>query len=94
MVTRKDPYDRFDGVYWPEEAVDLATALRIFTVNGAIAGKQATETGSLEVGKAADFIILDRNPFTIAENELSDVQALYTYIDGIEVWAMNPEGAK
>ena len=94
MVTRKDPYDRFDGVYWPEEAVDLATALRIFTVNGAIAGKQATETGSLEVGKAADFIILDRNPFTIAENELSNVQALYTYIDGIEVWAMNPKGAK
>ena len=94
MVTRKDPYERFDGVYWAEEAVDLATALRIFTINGAIAGKQAAETGSLEVGKAADFIILDRNPFTITANELSDVQALYTYIDGVEVWAMNPKGAK
>ncbi|SVB10763.1 uncharacterized protein METZ01_LOCUS163617, partial [marine metagenome] len=94
MVTRKDPYERFEGDYWLEEAVDLATALRIFTINGATAGKQAAETGSLEVGKAADFIVLDRNPFTIAEDELSDVQAVYTYIDGVEVWAMNPRGVK
>ncbi len=92
MVTRKDPYDRFAGVYWPEEAVDLATALRIFTVNGAIAGKQGTDTGSLEVGKAADFIILDRNPFAIPADELGNVQALYTYIDGVELWAMKTGG--
>ena len=94
MVTRKDPYERFEGDYWLEEAVDLATALRIFTINGAIAGKQAAETGSLEVGKAADFIVLDRNPFTIAEDELGNVLVVYTYIDGVAVWAMNPKGAK
>jgi len=89
MVTRKDPYDRFKGTYWPEEAVDLATAIRIFTINGAIAGKQAAETGSLEVGKAADFIILDRNPFKIPVTEIGDIEVLFTYIDGAELWAKN-----
>lgn len=86
MVTRRDPYDRFPGVYWPEEAVDLATALKIFTLNGAVAGRQETTTGSLTPGKRADFIVLDRNPFDIPANALGDVRVLQTFIDGVQVW--------
>ena len=87
MVSRRDPYGQHEGALWPEQAVDLATALRIFTINGAVAGKQAALTGSLEVGKRADFIVLDRNPFDIPVTELGDVQVVRTFVDGDEVWA-------
>ncbi len=87
MVTRKDPYGQHPGVFWPEQAVDLATAIRIFTINSAIAGKHEAQTGSLEVGKRADFIVLDRNPFEIPADTLGDVQVLHTYIDGVPVWS-------
>jgi predicted amidohydrolase YtcJ len=87
MVTRKDPYGQYPGVFWPEQAVDLATAIRIFTFNSAIAGRHEAHTGSLEVGKRADFIVLDRNPFEIPADTLGDVQVLGTYIDGVSVWS-------
>ena len=82
MVTRKNPYVDFPGEQWPEQAVDLADAIRIFTRNGAAAGKSEDRTGSLEVGKAADFIVLDRNIFEIPIADVSDVKVLMTVVDG------------
>ena len=90
MVSRADPYGRFEGVYWAEQAIDLTEALRIFTINGAVAGKQADTTGSLEVGKRADFIVLATNPFEMAVADISEIQVLRTYVDGVEVWAAPP----
>ena len=89
MVTRRDPYHQFPGELWPEQAVDLETALRIFTINGAVAGKQADRTGSIEVGKSADFIVLDRNIFQIPVEDVSETKVLSTVISGKEVY--NPE---
>ena len=71
---------------WPEQAIDLAATLRIFTINGAVAGKQAERTGSIEVGKAADFIVLDRNLFAIPVADISDTQVLLTVLDGVPVY--------
>ena len=85
MVTRADPLHRFPGALWSDQAVDLSTALRIFTYNGAVAGRQEQETGSLEAGKQADFIILDRNPFAIPAADISEVQVLRTVVGGVEV---------
>ena len=86
MVSREDPYGKNPGKYWPEQAVDLKTALRIFTINGAVAGKQEKTTGSLEAGKRADFIILESNIFEIPTAALSDVQVLQTFVDGEAVF--------
>ena len=61
MVTRRDPYGVYPGALGAEQAVDLETALRIFTIDGAVAGKHEDRTGTIEVGKSADFIVLDRN---------------------------------
>ena len=87
MVTRRDPYGNFPGTLWPEQAVDLETALRIFTLNGAAAGKQADRTGSLEVGKSADFIVLDRNIFQVPVEDISETKVLLTVVSGREVYS-------
>ncbi|MBT7951512.1 MAG: amidohydrolase [Gammaproteobacteria bacterium] len=87
MVSRKDPYGVRPGVMWQEQGIDLVTALRIFTINGAISGKHADKTGSIEVGKSADFIILDRNIFQIPIDEISDTKILSTFVSGKEVYS-------
>ena len=86
LVTRRDPYGNFPGALWIEQAVDLETALRIFTINGAVAGKQADRTGTIEAGKSADFIVLDRNLFEIPPEDISDTQVLLTVVSGREVY--------
>ena len=87
MVTRRDPYGNFPGALWPEQAVDLETAIRIFTINGAAAGKQAHRTGSIEVGKSADFIVLDRNIFQVPVEDISETKVLLTVVSGEEVYS-------
>jgi predicted amidohydrolase YtcJ len=86
MVTRKDPYGVRPGVLWAEQAIDLTTTLRIFTINGAVAGKHADKTGSIETGKSADFIILDRNIFDIPVTDISEIKILSTVVSGKEVY--------
>jgi len=87
MVTRRDPYGIRPGVLWEEQAIDLETTIRIFTINGAVAGKHGDKTGSLEVGKSADFIILDRNIFNIPVEDISDTKILSTFVSGKEVYS-------
>jgi predicted amidohydrolase YtcJ len=82
MVTRLDPYGVNAGNLNPAEAVDLATALRIFTRNGAEALYTQDSTGSIEVGKSADFIVLDHNLFEIAPEQIGDTKVLRTVFRG------------
>ncbi len=69
-------------VYAPEERVDVATALRWYTVNGARAGFEEKEKGTLAAGKLADLIVLDRDPLTTPSAELAKVKVLATFIGG------------
>ena len=82
MVTRSDPAGAGSPADWPEQAIDLATTLRIFTINGAIANKAGDLTGSLEIGKAADFILLDRNIFDVPIADVGDTQVTLVVVDG------------
>lgn len=86
MVTRRDPYGKAPGALWREQAIDLAAAVRIFTINGASAAKHEDATGSLEVGKSADFIIIDRNIFAAPVEDISETQTLLTVVGGKEVY--------
>jgi predicted amidohydrolase YtcJ len=85
-ITRRDP-EADSGLAWiPEELVDLPTMVAAYTINGAFANHQETETGSLEVGKAADLIVLDRNLFHIPATEIHRARVLLTLLEGSEVY--------
>jgi predicted amidohydrolase YtcJ len=85
MVTRADPSGVSDATLWADQSVDLATTIRIFTHNGAIANKVGDTSGSLEVGKDADFILLDRNIFDVPITDVGETKVLLSVVGGNEV---------
>jgi predicted amidohydrolase YtcJ len=69
-----------------DQGIELAQALRIFTLAGAEALYLEAETGSLAPGKMADFIVLDRQLFDIPPDQISDTQVLLTVFGGKEIY--------
>jgi predicted amidohydrolase YtcJ len=90
MVTRRDPSGQFEGALWPEQAIDVETALRAYTCNAAQAIGMADTTGSLEVGKSADFAVLDRHLFEIGSHEIGATRVLATWFEGRPVYEAAP----
>ncbi len=70
----------------PEEAIDLPTALAAYTIGAAYAADRDTETGSLEVGKDADLIVLSENVFALPPGEIARSKVLLTLLGGKPVW--------
>jgi hypothetical protein len=66
----------------PEERITVEQALTLYTHNGAYVGFEEHEKGSLEPGKFADFIVVDRDVLSVPAEELKDVQVLRTYVGG------------
>lgn len=85
-MTRRGPDDPPGDAWIPEEKVDLETMLRAYTTNGAWLSHDEKSRGSLEPGKAADIIVLDRNLFKIPASEIGRVKVLLTLLDGREVF--------
>ena len=91
MVTRRDPYlPDPTQAKWEEQAIDLETALRIFTINGAKALKLADTTGSIETGKSADLVVIDRNLFEIPATDIADTQVFLTLLEGKTIHESSP----
>lgn len=65
-----------------EERLTVPEALQLYTRHGAYIGFEEGRKGSLEAGKLADFIVVDRDVLTIPHDELKDVQVLRTYVGG------------
>ena len=86
MVTRMDPTGQDLTVGWTDESVDLAVAIKIFTINSAVANKDGEESGSLIAGKNADFIVLDRNIFDVPIEDVGETQVLLTVVGGEPVF--------
>jgi predicted amidohydrolase YtcJ len=86
-MTRRDPMDAGASVWNPAQRVSLETLLRAYTIEGATLNHRERDTGSLEVGKAADFIILDRDLFAIPPEDIGKTRVLATFVDGVQVHA-------
>ncbi|MBS1699939.1 MAG: amidohydrolase [Actinobacteria bacterium] len=87
LVTRADPLRRAPGTLWPEQAITAEEALQVFTRNSAVAMGLGAETGSLEVGKSADFVVLDRDAIAGPADAIIDARVLSTWFAGREVYA-------
>lgn len=79
-VTRKTL--KGEGPFVPTEALSVEEALRAFTLNGAYASHEEATKGSIEVGKMADFVILDHNPTKVTPQEIGQISVLATYLNG------------
>ena len=81
-VTRQTLDGAPDGGWFPEQRIDLETALRAYTVNNAWAAGEEAIKGSIAPGKLADLVVLDRDPFDTPAQQLKDVRVLLTIVDG------------
>ena len=68
------------------EKLTVAEAIRAYTLDAAYAVEAESYSGSLEVGKHADFIVLDRNLFEIPEDDIVETQVLRTVVNGRTVF--------
>jgi predicted amidohydrolase YtcJ len=79
VVTRK----AYSGeLLAPEQALSVKDALRLYTINGAYASFEEDIKGSIEPGKLADMVVLDRDILAIPQEELKEMKALMTIVGG------------
>ena len=85
-ITRQDQNNEPPGGWFPEERMSREEAFASFTIDAAYAGHQEDIIGSLAPGKKADFIIIDRDIFTIPESEIWQTQVEQTWVGGEQVY--------
>jgi len=78
-----DPSDAF----WPEERVTVEQMVESFTINGAYANFLEDETGSIEVGKSADLVVLSENILELPPEEITQAKVELTLFRGRPVYA-------
>ena len=76
----------YEGQLHPEEALTREQAIRFYTINNAHLLFLEDRIGSLEEGKQADFVVIDRDLLTCPEEEIRETRALATYLDGKRVF--------
>lgn len=81
-VTRMGPNGETDTPFLPEQRISLEDAIRAYTLNAAYLNRLDDRTGSIEAGKLADLIVLDRNLFRIDPQEISEARVLLTLFAG------------
>lgn len=91
-VNRTDYKGFPDGGWKPEEKLTVKQMVRGFTVQGAMASFEENIKGTIEAGKLADFIVLSKDPFRIAPEELRSVKVEETYLEGELVYGRTETG--
>jgi predicted amidohydrolase YtcJ len=81
-ITRQDPEGQPPGGWMPEERLSREEMLKSFTFNAAYAAHAENDLGSLEVGKLADMVLLDKNVMTIDPTEILSTRPLLTIVGG------------
>jgi predicted amidohydrolase YtcJ len=85
-VTRQDKDGLPIAGWYPEQEMSLKEAFRCFTLDAAYAGHQEKTLGSLETGKYADFIVIDRDLFKMSPYDIHQTTVLETWVGGRQVY--------
>ena len=85
-VARKDLENFPEGGYKMEQALLREETLRGMTIWAAYSNFEEDEKGSIEPGKFADFIILDKNIMEVSEDEIPNIKVLQTWLNGEKVF--------
>jgi predicted amidohydrolase YtcJ len=88
-VTRKTLKMLPEGGYEPDQKMTREQALKSYTLDGAFAEFEENFKGSIEVGKAADFTVFDRNIMEVPENEILSTKVTMTVVGGKIVHEIN-----
>ncbi len=86
-VTRRTLDDQNPNGWVPEQKISVEQALIAYTRNAAIAGFSEARTGMLAPQMLADFVVIDRDLFSIEPEEIRNAQILETWIDGSPVFS-------
>jgi predicted amidohydrolase YtcJ len=86
LVTRQDPTGQFPGALWPEQALTLEEAIRVYTTASAEAMGLDDVTGALAPGRSADFVVLSDNPHEIDIDRVRFITARQTWFAGEKVY--------
>lgn len=81
-VYRKDEFGYPEGGFQIQNALTADQALRGMTIWAAIANFEEESKGSLELGKKADFVVMNRDLFKVDESEVLDTKCLATFVNG------------
>jgi predicted amidohydrolase YtcJ len=79
--------------FLPNQSLALGEALAAYTIGSAYVNHLDGETGTIEPGKLADVIVLDRDPFAVAPSEIGSTSVLATYVQGEAVYLSVDDGA-
>ncbi|MDX1507615.1 MAG: amidohydrolase [Woeseiaceae bacterium] len=90
-VARQDRDGLPEGGWYSEQAMTRAEALHSYTLAAAYAAHAEERMGSLEPGKWADFIVVDRDFFEIPASEIDDIRVLQTWVGGELVFSAAPD---
>lgn len=72
--------------YTKHESLNIEDALHIYTYGSAYIMSEEQNLGTLEVGKLADFVIVNKDPLTVDEKDIKNIKVLETYVGGVRVW--------
>jgi predicted amidohydrolase YtcJ len=93
-VTRTNAPDApaaYRGRLGDDPGLSREAVLTAATINAAYELHQDDVTGSIEIGKFADLIVLDRNPLTVPAEDIANVRVLETVVGGVTVYAARPQ---
>ncbi|MBR3849503.1 MAG: amidohydrolase family protein, partial [Oscillospiraceae bacterium] len=77
---------RRGNIIGADQKIPVYDALRAVTAEGAYQYFEEDEKGTIEIGKRADFVILDKSPLDVPELEIRDLAVLETIKDGVTVY--------
>jgi len=92
-VTRRTLDDRNPDGWVPEQKISVAEAVRAYTAGAAYASFEESTKGVLAAGRLADFVMLDRNIFEIAPEEIRNARVVTTVVGGRKVFERNDQSA-
>ena len=85
-VTRVSHDERSGEPFLPDERLSLDQALAAFTIGSAYVNHLDAETGSIQVGKLADLVLLDRNLRAAGDAPIGEASVQATWVEGTEVF--------